>query len=465
MPKQSSAADPGVEAATIFALATAPGRAGVAVMRISGAMSAEILQTLTRRALPAPRQAALRALYRPDDGALLDRALVLWLPAPHSFTGEDMLELHLHGGRAILNRVTAALAACAGTRLAEPGEFTRRGFEHGKFDLTAAEAIADLVQAETEAQAEQALQQMGGALSALYDDWAAQLTRSLAHLEASIDFADEELPPDLAARQAAALQSLTTAIASHLADGRRGERLRDGYSIAILGAPNAGKSSLLNTLAQRDAAIVSAVAGTTRDIVEVQLDLGGYPVILADTAGLRAATDIIEQEGIRRAKQRARQADLKLLVFDAAHLPELDALTIAEADASSIIIINKTDLLAAPQADFDLAKRHGFARPPIFVSLQTGAGLPQLLDQLQRHVADALHDRGRPALTRARHRQALEAAQSCLRQANAGLHAGQEMALVTEDVRQALRALGRITGRVDVEDLLDVIFRDFCIGK
>lgn len=456
---------PAIGVPTIFALASAPGRAGVAVIRISGAQCAHILQTLTHRALPAPRQAVLRTLYRPHDAAVLDQALILWLPAPHSFTGEDMLELHTHGGRAVLNRVTAVLAAFPQTRLAEPGEFSRRGFEHGKFDLTAAEAIADLVQAETEAQADQALRQMGGALSALYDTWAAQLTASLAHLEASIDFSDEELPPDLAQRQTTALQTLAEAISAHLADGRRGERLRDGYQIAILGAPNAGKSSLLNWLAQRDAAIVSATAGTTRDIVEVQLDLGGYPVVVADTAGLREAVDMIEQEGIRRAKARAKQADLKLLVFDAAAFPMLDALTMAHADDSSIIIINKTDLLAARPQDCVWEKTLGQSRKPIFISLHSGDGMTALLAAVQAHVANALHDRGQPTLTRLRHRSALEACLDALRQAVAGLAAQQEMALVAEDVRQALRALGRITGRVDVEDLLDVIFRDFCIGK
>ncbi|MBP7252126.1 MAG: tRNA uridine-5-carboxymethylaminomethyl(34) synthesis GTPase MnmE [Alphaproteobacteria bacterium] len=450
---------------TIFALASAPGRAGVAVIRLSGPQCAKILQSLTRRALPTPRQAVLRALYRPDDGVVLDQAIILWLPAPHSFTGEDMLELHGHGGRAVLQRVTAALAAFPQTRLAEPGEFSRRGFENGKFDLTTAEAIADLVQAETEAQADQALRQMGGALSELYDTWAKQLTACLAHLEASIDFSDEELPTDLAQLQFTALQDLAEAISAHLADGRRGERLRDGYQIAILGAPNAGKSSLLNWLAQRDAAIVSAIAGTTRDIVEVQFDLGGYPVVLADTAGLREATDLIEQEGIRRAKARAQQADLKLLVFDAAALPELDPFTLDQANDSSLIIINKTDLLTKPADDCAWEKTLGGPHKPIFVSLRTGDGMAAFLTALQDHVAGALQDRGQPSLTRVRHRTALEECLSSLRQAVCGLTEQQEMALVAEDVRQSMRALGRITGRVDVEDLLDVIFRDFCIGK
>lgn len=447
---------------TIFALASAPGRAGVAIIRLSGPAAGSALQQLTRQALPAPRQASLRKILRTTDGALLDRAMVLWFPAPQSFTGEDVAELHLHGGRAIISAVSAALAAIPGMRLAEPGEFTRRGFENGKFDLTGAEAIADLVHAETEAQLHQALRQMDGALAQLYEGWREHLVASLAYSEASIDFADEELPPDLLTRQSEKLQSLHTAIAAHLADNRRGERLRDGFRIAILGPPNAGKSSLLNALAQRDAAIVSATAGTTRDVVEVQLDLGGYPVILADTAGLRETTDAIESEGIRRARARAEQADLKLLVFDGAHWPALDPLTSALADAQCFLILNKADLLPKQFSAAELTKPQGVLWP---ISLHSGAGLDNLLRGLTEHVAAALPDRGTPVLTRLRHRTALESCLTELDCAIKGLDNHRESALIAEHIRRAAQALGRITGRVDVEDLLDIIFRDFCIGK
>ncbi len=451
--------------ATIFALASAPGRAGVAVVRISGAAAGALLQLLTRRALPPPRHAAVRALHHPQDNRLLDRAMILWLPGPQSFTGEDVAELHLHGGRAIINGVSAVLAAQPGVRLAEPGEFTRRGFENGKFDLTEAEAIADLVHAETEAQLQQALRQMDGALAELYDGWRMALTRCLAYLEASIDFADEELPADLASRQSGQLQLLHDAITAHLADDRRGERLRDGYQIAILGPPNAGKSSLLNYLAQRDAAIVAATAGTTRDVIEVQLDLGGYPVVLADTAGLREANDVIEAEGIRRAQARAAQADLKLLVFDGARWPERDALTLAQLDDDSFCIINKADLMS-PAAVRSAAESFAvLGHEAITISLQSATGLDLLLKKLTARVAAALQDRGQPVLTRLRHRVALTECAAALQQATNGLQRQDEMALITEHVRVALRALGRITGHVDVEDLLDVIFRDFCIGK
>jgi tRNA modification GTPase len=346
------------------------------------------------------------------------------------------------------------LASLPGLRIAEPGEFSRRGFENGKFDLTAAEAIADLVDADTAAQRRQALRQMEGELGRLYDGWRHRLTRSLAHLEADIDFPDEDLPEGIAVMVRPELEALAGEIASHLNDNRRGERLRDGIHIAILGAPNAGKSSLLNVLARREAAIVSERAGTTRDVVEVHLDLGGFPVVLADTAGLREAADEIESEGIRRALDRAANADLKLAVFDAAALPELDAQTLAVVDGQTLVVLNKMD--CASELVHEIG---GKAAMP--VSARTGQGLPELLRSLTSAVQTRFEAPGVPALTRARHRGALEECAASLHRAmSADLPE-----LAAEDVRLASRALGRITGRVDVEDLLDVIFRDFCIGK
>ena len=436
---------------TIFALASAPGRSGVQVVRLSGPRAGEALAALTLRPLPRPREAALAALRDPATGEAIDRGLLLWFPAPASFTGEDVAELHLHGGRAVLAAATSALCAL-GLRVAEPGEFARRAFENGKLDLTEAEAIADLVDAETSAQRRQALRQMEGALGRLYEGWRTRLVRALAHLEADIDFPDEDLPDGVAPAVAPVLRDLIGEIAAHLDDGHRGERLRDGVSIAILGAPNAGKSSLLNAIARRDVAIVSARAGTTRDVIEVQLDLGGYPVILADTAGLRDAADEIEQEGIRRARQRAGSADLKLLVFDATVPP--DAATLELLDGDAVAVLNKADLAGG------VADRVGTA-PALPVSAATGAGLPGLLAALEARVAERLAGSGAPPLTRARHRAALEECRDSLERAMAA----PLPELVAEDVRLAARALGRITGRVDVEDLLDVIFRDFCIGK
>ncbi|MDR6769413.1 tRNA uridine-5-carboxymethylaminomethyl(34) synthesis GTPase MnmE [Azospirillum sp. BE72] len=439
---------------TIFALATAPGRSGVAVVRISGPEAGSALAALTGRPLPAPRRAVLTKLRDPRTGDMLDDALVLRFTGPASFTGEDVVELHLHGGRAVVAGVIEALATLPGLRLAEPGEFTRRAFENGKLDLTEAEAVADLIDAETNAQRRQALRQMEGALGRLYDAWRERLTRALAHIEADIDFAEDDLPGGVTDAVRPVVAGLADEIAAHLDDGGRGERLREGLHIAIVGAPNAGKSSLLNALARRDAAIVSARAGTTRDIIEVHLDLGGYPVVLADTAGLReAAADEVEEEGIRRARDRAARADVKVAVFDATTLPDLDPATLDLIDRDTVVVFNKTDLATAIDLRPDLS--------PILVSAQTGAGLRALEEKLTEFSADRLAIGSAPSLTRARHRAALtECREALLRALDAPLPE-----LAAEDVRLASRALGRITGRVDVEDLLDVIFRDFCIGK
>ncbi len=438
---------------TIFALASGGGRAGVAVYRLSGPLAGRALAALTGRALPEARRASRRRL-RDADGAVLDDGLVLWFPGPDSFTGEDVAELHLHGGRAVAQAITEALLTL-GLVPAEPGEFSRRAFTAGKFDLTQAEAIADLVDAETTAQRRQALRQLSGTLTRLYDDWRERLLRCQAHLEAEIDFSEEDLPDGLGTAARATLARLAEDIGGHLADGGRGERLRDGLSVAILGAPNVGKSSLLNRIAGRDAAIVSSLAGTTRDIIEVHLDLGGYPVILADTAGLRETAEAIEEEGVRRARARAESADLRIVVFDAEALPNLDAGSLALLEEQAIAVVNKCDRKTAP-----IPQRIG-AQPVLALSAESGAGMEALLAEVQRRAAVLLEGSGAPAITRARHRVALQETEAALRRA---LQAG-SAELAAEDVRLAARCLGRITGRIDVEEMLDVIFREFCIGK
>jgi tRNA modification GTPase len=399
--------------------------------------------------LPTPRQARRARLRDPDNGETIDEAIVLWFPAPGSVTGEDVTELQVHGSRAVVAALITVLSRLR-LRLAEPGEFTRRAFFNGKLDLVQAEAIADLTAAETEAQRRQALRQMDGRLGAIYRAWSARSLRVLAHLEATIDFPDEDLPPAIEAEVAAEIASLTSEIAAHLADGRRGERLRDGIAIAIVGPPNAGKSSLLNQLAGREAAITSPIAGTTRDVIEVAIDLAGYPVVLADTAGLRESPDAIEQEGLRRALARAETAELRLFVFDA-NRPEDAAGAAAWPGPNTVLVANKIDLCAGR-----VSPLHG-ALP---VSALTGEGIAALIEILANRVA-ADYDMAAPLLTRARHRAALEEAHEALNRALAA----PLPELRAEDLQLAWRSLGRITGHVDVEDLLDVIFADFCIGK
>lgn len=434
-------------ASTIFALASGYGRAGIAVIRVSGPETGAALRRLAG-SLPPPRTATRASFVDPGTSALLDHGLALWFPGPRSFTGEDVAELHIHGGRAVIAGILKALASLPGLRPAEPGEFTRRAFEHGKMDLTQVEALADLVDAETAAQARQALRQMGGALKALYDGWRQRLVKALAHLETVIDFPDEDLPADVAARLWTEAEALAGEIRRHLEDGGRGERIRDGLAVAIIGPPNAGKSSLLNMLSGRDAAIVTATPGTTRDVIEVHLDLGGFAVTLADTAGLREAADEIEREGIRRSKLTAEAADVKIAVFDGA--APRDPATAALVDANTLVVINKGDLLAQAPAQGGLV-----------ISAKTGAGVPALLEALTEMVRTKVGGQGAAPLTRARHRQALEDCAAALQRARAA----QLPELAAEDLRLAARALGRITGRVDVEEILDVVFRDFCIGK
>jgi len=440
---------------TIYALSSAAGRAGIAVIRLSGPGVVAALRHIVVGALPQPREAVLRRLRHPQRGVELDKGMVLLFPAPRSFTGEDVAELHIHGGRAVVRLVLEALASCDGLRPAEAGEFTRRAFEHGKLDLTAAEGLADLVNAETEAQRRQALRQLRGELGALYERWRATLLRALAHMEAHIDFPEEGLPADLADQTKSTIAALSAEIDRHLQDKHRGERLRDGISVVILGPPNVGKSSLLNVLAGRPAAIVAAKAGTTRDVIEVQLDLAGYPVTIADTAGLRDSEDEIESEGVRRARARAGEADIKILMADAANYQHIGSELSDLADADAFFAVNKCDQVSIPP-DLRLCGRPAFA-----ISARTGAGVDVLLAALQEAVIERAGLGEAPAITRQRHRWALEECQEALQRAL--MAPGLE--LLAEDLRLAVRAIGRITGRVDVEDLLDVIFREFCIGK
>ncbi len=428
---------------TIYAPATALGRAAVAVIRVSGPRAGEALDALTGRRRPAARRAAKVRLRDGAGGEVLDDALVLWFPAPNSATGEEVAEFHLHGGRAVLAAVLAALGRVPGLRLAQAGEFTRRAFDAGKLDLSEVEGLADLSAADTEAQRRQALRQLSGELGRLCEGWRTRLVAALAQAEAEIDFPDEgDVPRGLIESLRPALAGVAAEIRAHLAD-QRGERLREGLSIAIIGPPNAGKSSLLNCLAQREAAIVAATAGL-RDLSSESGD----------------AQQEIEREGIRRALLRALSADLKILVVDACER-SVDAAVSRLADENTIVVANKIDLVTASLPVIG-------GRNPHPVSTRTGIGINALVATLEREVADRLGATSTtaPIITRARHREALADCVAALDRALAGAATGAVAAeLITEDLRLAVRALGRITGRVGVEDILDVIFREFCIGK
>ena len=506
------------DGSSIFALSSGAGRAGIAVIRVSGAAAREVLARMAPP-LPATRQAAFRTIRHPETGEALDRAVVIFIEAQLSETGEDVAELQVHGGRAVVRAVLDAVSKIAGCRPAEPGEFARRAFENGKIDLAEVEGLADLVDAETEAQRRQALAQSSGALSKLYEGWRADLIEIAGLVEAAIDFSDEA-DVSASAFDKARLQSqpLAQAIAQHLNDGHRGEILRDGFRVALLGPPNAGKSSLLNALARREAAIVSEEAGTTRDVIEVRLDLGGLPVIVSDTAGIREAGGAIEREGIRRSLDAGRAAGLVIWLNapgQASDPPD----TISRE--TILYVRSKADLAAqplirpfgapspqgrrklqdgtepssplgrgcreatgeglpatpAPAASPHIVSKTRFQHGPLpmpsaaacgegitAISTKTGAGIEDLIRLITAHAAGKIGgDANGPALTQARHRHHLETALAGLKAFQDGSPDAQE--LRAEDVRRAAHALGRITGRVDVEDILGEIFSRFCIGK
>jgi tRNA modification GTPase len=471
---------------TNFALATAPQPAAIAVIRLSGDAVPGVLQRLTG-GLPRARQASLRRLCHPDTGQLLDHALVLYFPAPHSYTGEAVAELQLHGGRAVVDAVLTCLAQQPGCRQAEPGEFTKRAFLNDKMDLLAAEAIADLTAAETEQQRQLALAASnhdadGGdpdapaTLSGQIAAWSRQLLHSLAYVEAALDFPDEDLPQDLIEQVRPAISQLAKDMTDLLTQSALSEEIREGFRIALVGAPNVGKSSLLNQLAGRSAAIVSAQAGTTRDVVEVRLNLNGYLVILADTAGVRPRPGQLEGEGIRRTRAWAQTAQLRIFVTappsSSATAPPLStAVSTALSNAVSnplpaalqalrqphdLLVLNKADLLpnqphsSNPQPEYTLT-----------LSAKTGLGITDLLSLLQQQVQQRYHNLPSHSLSRARQRRLVERSADHLHHSLTAPTAE----IMAEELRLALRALGELLGKVDVDQLLDVIFRDFCLGK
>jgi tRNA modification GTPase len=456
---EKESARPQMAKPTIYALSSGPGRAGVAVIRISGPVAGLVLDRMAGPR-PAPRVAAVRRIKDPQTAEVLDEALVLWFPGPKSETGEDMAELQVHGGRAVVAGVLSAVGGIVGCRLAEPGEFARRAFEGGKLDLTGVEGLADLIDAETAAQRRQALRQAGGALARLYEGWREQLIEALALVEAAIDFAEEaDIASDTLDRARLQARTLQGAIDDHLNDGRRGEITREGLQVVLAGPPNAGKSSLLNALARRDVAIVSDEPGTTRDVIEVKLDLHGLAIVVSDTAGLRVAEGKVEQEGIRRTLARARSADLVVWLIDATDpqpVPAEVAGVQAPGGDNLLIAVNKIDLCRDERS----AAAYG---AQLAISATTGAHLDTLTACLAEHARRRMGDTETTVLTQARHRAALAACSAALTAFLAPQMPALELA--AEDLRSASRALGRLTGRVDVEDVLEQVFGRFCIGK
>ena len=437
---------------TIFALSSGRAPSAIAIVRVSGPGAGPALMALGGKIPPA--RAATRMLLRDGQGQPLDDSVVLWFPAPASATGEDVAEFHVHGGRAVLASIFAALAALENLRAAEPGEFTRRAFENGKLDLTEAEGLDDLIHADTDRQRRQALRQLKGLLGDKARDWRARIIEASALIEAGIDFSDEgDVPAELIAPALAKIKTLLGEIQETLAAQGRSERLRDGLVVAIAGPPNVGKSTLMNQLARREVAIVSPHAGTTRDVIEVQLDLDGYPVTVIDTAGIRETDDPVEQEGVRRARARAAEADLVLWLADG------EGGKIHHDGAAPVWRVrNKIDLDVAGRPMAEAVGETGFA-----ISARSGDGLPELMAALVGFAHDYFRAGEGGLISRTRQRQLLQ-------QTAASLHrsievAGQGEELAAEELRLAAHSLGRLLGRVDVEDLLDVIFREFCVGK
>ena len=441
-----------IEDQTIYSLSSGAGLAGVAIIRISGPQARICIEKMCRKPVP-PRYAGFRQLYHPVSGELLDDGLVLWLPGPGTFTGEDITEFQIHGGRATITSVINGLAEIEGYRQAEAGEFTRRAFMNNRLDLVEIEGLGDLIHAQTETQRQQALSQSRGDASRVFNRWRSELTAILGYLEASIDFIEED---DVAEKALEGFQEklihLRNDMAKHLNDSARGEMVRDGVRVVLAGRPNVGKSSIINYLAERDVAIVSDIPGTTRDVLEVQLDLNGIPVTLSDTAGLREdAGDEIEQAGMMRARAHSRQADLVIWVTVAGEEPDTGLL---ETEAEQLIIVNKADLLANGSK---------LKQDAIYVSAKTGLGMNRLLNTISRIVDEKFGGKEPALISRERQKSAIV---MCVRGIDGALEnqAG-SLELAAEQLRSAANQLSRLVGTIDVEDLLDVIFRDFCVGK
>lgn len=452
---------------TIFAHCSGKGKAGVAVFRLSGPESLATLMQLTKKPKNKfkPRELVYSKIYNPEDDSVIDEGMVVYFADKASFTGEDCVEIHTHGSLAVIKLMYKVLSKNRQLRLAEPGEFARRAFMNGKFDLTAAEGLADLIEAETYMQHSQAIRQLGGGLHDIYEKWRLELIDIMANLEAYIDFPDEEIPDDVTKRAHELADDLSSSIKLHLADNRRGERLRSGLKLAMIGEPNVGKSSLLNTIMQKDVAIVSDIAGTTRDVIEGHLDIAGYPIILQDTAGIRShSADEIELAGIDKAKEVHNQADIKLILLDASK-PKSDIENLLNQfrdylDGGAIIVANKVDLIK--EEDFSVDKNIISDQIPIcHVSVKTGKGIDALLNAIASKAQQLAYPGDYPQITRERHRAQLEEALVALQQ----FKEVDDLVLAVEDLRMTIRYLSNITGDITIDEILGEIFSKFCIGK
>ena len=442
---------------TIYALSTGPGISGIAVIRVSGKKTGDVIKKITRNKLPNPREATRRKFNYINTNELIDEGVLLWFPGPNSYTGEDLAEFHVHGSRAVINALHKTLSQIKNCRLAEPGEFTKRAFQNGKISLLKAESIADLISSETEIQRKQALKIMNGKSSDQFNSWRAKLLKILSHIEAKIDFPDEDLAKDILTNIQKTSDQVSSEIQKTLNDQKVGERIREGFKIAIVGPTNSGKSSLLNYLSKRDAAIVSEIAGTTRDVIETHLNLDGYPVVISDTAGIRESKNEIEKKGIKLALNRAEDADLKLVIIEAKNV-DFKGVLKDLLDESAIIVINKSDLIKGKLNSKFKKYEH------VLISIKKDLNLNKLISKIKNKLKNKFTTAEDILITRERHRQNL---MNCVQHLEKFQKKKSEKDFdkAAEDLRLATRHLGMIVGKVDVEELLGSIFNDFCIGK
>ena len=442
---------------TIYALSSGPGISGIAVVRVSGKDTSEVIKQITKKDLPSPRVATLKKFNKIDTNELIDEGVIIWFPGPNSYTGEDLAEFHVHGSRAVISALHSSISKIKNCRLAEPGEFTKIAFQNGKINLLKAESIADLVSSETEIQRKQAIKIMSGKSSDQFNSWREKLLKILSHIEAKIDFPDEDLPKDILSEIQKTSDQVSSEIKKILDDQKVGERIREGFKIAIVGPINAGKSSLLNYLSKRDVAIVSEIAGTTRDVIETHLNLDGYPVVVSDTAGIRDSKNEIEKKGIKLALNRAEDADLKLVIIDAKNVDFTGVLKDL-VDENAILVVNKSDLLNGKLNE--KLKKHDH----ILISIKNNSNLDKLILKIKSKLENKFLSHGDILITRERHRQHLEQCINHLQNFKSK-NGSEEFDKAAEDLRLATRHLGMIVGKVDVEEILGSIFNDFCIGK